>query len=479
MLVPIWQDFLKIVREEVGSRVVETWLNAVVLREWDFANKTVYVEAPNEFIRDWIRSKYESLFRTHLGRLFNCTEPRVFFVVKNDEQKKSCSLDKMSIIPAQSLMPKNDFATALLLHEKKDALPALPKNNSSVKSNNNYCKLNPLYNFDTFVVGSHNSLAYAAARAVVVKPGTLYNPLFLYGGSGLGKTHLLHAIGNALASENNKLVILYQTADRFVNEFINAIRFNKVHQFHQKYRSLDVLLIDDIQFISNKEQTQEAFFHVFNVLYDNKKQIIFSSDVFPRTIKGFAERLRSRLEWGLVADIQKPALETKIAILREKSLAHACVLSDPILEYIALQADSNVRELEGALIRIIAFSSLTKQEITLDLARKVLRAQGQQAEEKKTIECDHIIAVISKNYGYTVSDLRSSSRAKDVSFVRQIAMYFMKKMTEKSLREIGMCLGRKDHSTVIHAFEKIERMAEVDALLFQKIQNLESEIKHF
>ncbi len=478
MLTVIWQDFLKIVREEVGSRVVETWLNAVVLREWDFATKTVYIEAPNEFVREWIRSKYESLFRIHLGRLFNCIEPRIFFVIKDEtkEPSKACSLNKASVIPAQALTSR-DMGAGLLVSNKKNEQQRVKHSQFSVNGNNQ-CRLNALYNFDTFVVGSHNSLAYAAAQAVVAHPGTLYNPLFLYGGSGLGKTHLLHAIGNALVHAHSNLIVLYQTADRFVNEFINAIRFNKIHQFHQKYRSLDVLLIDDIQFISNKEQTQEAFFHVFNVLYDNKKQIVFSSDVFPRTIKGFAERLRSRLEWGLVADIHKPALETKIAILKEKVIAHGAELDDTILEYIAQQADSNVRELEGALIRIIAFSSLTKQEITLELARKVLKAQ-ERVENKKAIDCDHIASIVSKHFGYSVTDLRSVSRAKDLSFVRQVAMFFMKKMTDKSLREIGMYLGRKDHSTVIHAFEKIERMVDTDTLLFQKIQNLESEIKHF
>ncbi len=474
MLTTIWQDFLKIVREEAGNRVVETWLNAVVLREWNVATKTVYIEAPNQFVKEWIQSKYELLFQVHLGRLFNCLEPRIIFISKTDENKmRACSLEKASVIPALQVVSNE--------HKKQVTngySPDYVKRKQPLMSGSVNGKLNPLYNFDTFVVGSNNSLAYAAAQAVVVTPGTLYNPLFMYGGSGLGKTHLLHAIGNALLSNNSRLVVLYQTADRFVNEFINAIRFNKIHQFHQKYRDLDVLLIDDIQFISNKEQTQEAFFHIFNMLYDNHKQIVFSSDVFPRYIKGFAERLRSRLEWGLVTDIHKPALETKIAILKEKAVVHGHVLDDALFEYIAQQADSNVRELEGALIRIIAFASLTKQSITLEIARKVLKGQENDGG-KKSIDFEHIATVICKQYGYTLTDLRSASRAKDLSFVRQLVMFFMKKMTEKSLREIGVYLGRKDHTTVIHAFEKVERLLEEDVQLHEKIKGLEQSIKSF
>lgn len=458
MLSDIWQDFLKIVKEEVGSRVVETWLKAVSLEQWDLDCKTIYVKAPNLFVKEWIASKYTALFQLHLSRLLNTSEVRVIFLCETEEKaEKKQSLT--TIIPAQKSV------------EIDQSQYQVTKKNYHYQ----YGKLNPSYRFDTFVVGPNNSLSYAAAYAVTEASGTLYNPLYIYGGSGLGKTHLLHAIGNALQEREEKLVVLYQTADRFVNEFINAIRFNKYHQFQQKYRDLDVLLIDDIQFLSGKEQTQEAFFHIFNAFYDAHKQIVFSSDIFPRQIEGLAERLRSRLEWGLVTDIHKPPLETKIAILKKKAAIHGEILNDEIAEYVAHKADSNVRELEGSLIRILAFASLTKQPLSLELAQKVLAGQETKKEEL-SIDFNKITHQVCKRYSYRLSDLRSTSRAKELSLVRQIAMYLMKKMTDKSLREIGTFLGRKDHSTVIHAFEKIEQTVKKDALFGSTLKALEEDI---
>lgn len=459
MLSGVWQDFLKIVREEAGSRVVETWLKAVSLHQWDPDSKTVYVQAPNAFVKEWIQTKYTKLFRLHLGRLLNAADPKVIFLHGEQSGSRPTKECLAHIIPA-----------------KRSGIPQQVRHAVVRKKlHNNYSKLNPTYRFDTFVVGPSNSLAYAAAHAVKEEPGRLYNPLFIYGGSGLGKTHLLHAIGNALQEREERLVVLYQTADRFVNEFINAIRFNKFHQFQQKYRDLDVLLVDDVQFFSGKEQTQEAFFHIFNSFHDARKQIVFSSDIFPRQIEGLAERLRSRLEWGLVTDIHKPPLETKIAILKKKAATHGEMISDEIAEYIAQKADSNVRELEGSLIRILAFASLTKQPVSLEIAQKVL--MGQQAKKRgNKVDFAKITHEVCKRYSYRLSDLRSTSRAKELSLVRQIAMYLMKKMTDKSLREIGTFLGRKDHSTVIHAFEKVEKTVQKDALLRSKLKSLEEDI---
>lgn len=460
MLANVWQDFLKIVKEEAGSRVVETWLKAVSLYQWDPDAHTVYVKAPNAFVKEWIQSNYTALFQLHLGRLLHVSEPRIIFLNENEEEKKKDDSELITILPAKrSIIPK----------QVKHALERR-------ESQGNYGRLNPTYRFDTFVVGSSNSLAYAAAHSVAEDPGTLYNPLFIYGNSGLGKTHLLHAIGNMVQQKNQQAVVLYQTADRFVNEFINAIRFNKVHLFQQKYRALDVLLIDDIQFISNKEQTQEAFFHIFNTLHDSRKQIVFSSDMFPRHIKGLAERLRSRLESGLVTDIHKPPLETKIAILKRKALLHNEMLTDDVAEYVAQYADSNIRELEGALIRILAFASLTKQSLSLELAQKVLGNQEQQKEEAKVVNFETIATQVCRHYSYRLSDLRSHSRAREVARVRQVAMYLMKKMTTKSLREIGIFFGRKDHSTVIHAFDKIKQTLEKDTDFLATLKKLERDI---
>lgn len=459
MLADVWQDFLKIVREEAGSRVVETWLKAVSLQQWDRDHNTVYVEAPNTFVKEWIQTKYTKVFQLHLGRLLNVSEPKIIFLNKMEQSGNSVESLATSIIPAKRSSVPQQVRHALVKR----------------RGYTTYGKLNPKYNFDTFVVGPNNSLAYAAAHAVAEEPGKLYNPLFIYGYSGLGKTHLLHAIGNALQEKREGLRVLYQTADRFVNEFINAIRFNKFHDFQQKYRDLDVLLVDDIQFISNKEQTQEAFFHIFNVLHDAHKQIVFSSDIFPRHIKGLAERLRSRLEWGLVTDIHKPPLETKIAILKKKATTHGEMISDEIAEYIARHADSNVRELEGSLIRILAFASLTKQPLSLDIARKVLAGQQTKKEEIK-IDFTRITKQVCKYYSYSLSDLRSTNRSKELSLVRQIAMYLMKKMTDKSLREIGTFLGRKDHSTVIHAYDKVQQTVQQDTNLRVTLKTLEENI---
>lgn len=463
MFADVWQDFLKIVHEEVGSRVVETWLKAVSVKQLNSENKTLFVEAPNSFVKEWIQTRYTKLFELHLGRLLNVTQLKVVFLTKNEQRESSSDQLLGSIIPA-SLIPA-----------KLSTIPQEIKHSLVKRNYTGNSRLNPTYRFDTFVVGPSNSLAYAAAQAIADEPGKLYNPLFIYGGSGLGKTHLLHAIGNALQEKHEKCVILYQTADRFVNEFINGIRFNKFQEFQQKYRELDVLLIDDIQFISNKDQTQEAFFHIFNALHDAHKQIVFSSDIFPRHITGLAERLRSRLEWGLVTDIHKPPLETKIAILKKKAATHGEMIDDVLAEYIAQYAESNVRELEGSLIRILAFASLTKQLVSLELAQRVLG--GQKVEQvKNKIDFNRIADTVCSHYSYSLTDLRSNNRSKELSLARQIAMYLMKKMTDKSLREIGTFLGRKDHSTVIHAFSKVHKSVEDDLVLRRTVQSFEDAI---
>lgn len=462
VLSEIWQDFLKIVHEEVGSRVVETWLKAVTLAEWDPEHKTVYVKAPNAFVKEWIQNNYVPLFQLHLGRLLHVVDPRIIILGATEQKQVVKSASFGSIIPAQRTT--NTGAVEKV-------------NYPVVKQPISHVKLNPAYRFDTFVVGPNNSLAYAAAHAVVEDPGKLYSPLFIYGGSGLGKTHLLHAIGNALQEKESGMNVLYQTADRFVNEFINAIRFNKFHKFQQKYRDLDALLIDDVQFFSGKEQTQESFFHIFNILHDSHKQIVLSSDIFPRQIEGLAERLRSRLEWGLVTDIHKPPLETKIAILKKKAATHGETLDDKIAEYIAHYAESNVRELEGSLIRILAYVSLTKQPLSFEIVQKVLSGKQTQKKEKESaLDFNAIADAVCQHYSYRLVDLRSTSRAKELSLVRQIAMYLMKKMTGKSLREIGTFLGRKDHSTVIHAFDKIHKSVQTDTRLRSTLEHLEETI---
>ena len=460
MIKTIWDEFLKIVAQEAGSHVVHTWLNAVSLTDWDALEKIIYVKAPNVFFREWIKSNYLSLFQAHLSRLLNVDTVKIIFLDDEMVGRQLVPLPSPGIIPAVS--------TGELVSVKKNcgvARRTAEKYRNSINRN---------YQFDTFVVGPSNQLAYAAAHAVTEKLGKLYNPLFIYGGSGLGKTHLLHAIGNSVKMNNKRSEILYQTADHFVNDFINAIRFDKVPQFKDKYHQIDVLLIDDVQFISNKEQTQEAFFHIFNMLYESHKQIVFSSDSDPAGINGLAERLRSRFEWGLVTDIQVPTTETKMAILKRKAELSHQKINDEVIEFIASRVVSNIRELEGALIRITAFAAFTEQEITLDLAKKIL----QKTKEPKSTKIDFndIITLVQKHYSYSLTELRSKNRDKQLSFVRQLAMYLMKRLTDKSLHEVGYFFGRKDHTTVMHAVEKIDQCLKSDITLFAKIKEIEEDL---
>lgn len=446
----IWQDFLKIINEEEGSRIVETWFKAVNILSWDNSKKIVILKAPNSFVKEWISMHYLNLIKINLSRLFNEKEINIIFSDQSIEQ------DKLEI---KSLNVKS---------ESKKSLVAFKKSNN--------LNINIDYLFETFVVGPNNSLAYSACQAVASKPGKLYNPLFIYGSSGLGKTHLLHAIAHYIKAENSKLSVLYQSADRFVNEFINAIRFNKVNFFENKYKSIDVLLIDDIQFISNKEQTQEAFFYIFNALYESKKQIVFSSDSLPHDISGIAERLKSRINGGLVVDIQKPSLEMKIAILKKKAQMHKVTLKDEVAHYVASLSSSNVRELEGLFIRLLAFSSLMHEEISMELAIKILPKNLKSGLKEKNIDLNSIVKIVVKNYGFTLSELKSNKRVKSLSLARHISMYLIKKYCAKSLSDIGAFFNRKDHSTVIHAIEKIENLIKSDSLFSQEIQKIENKI---
>ncbi len=461
MITGIWEEFLDIVRQEAGSRVVETWFRAVQLQRWDALEKTVYLQAPNVFVRNWLASNYTKLIQTHLARLLNVDELKVQVIVSGAKNPK-VEAEKGELVTS----------TTVVATIEKRAVSSVPMLVPS--KNNGY--LNKQYVFDNFVVGSSNSLAYAAAQAVAERPGAVYNPLFIYGQSGLGKTHLMHAIGNGIKEKHPKAGVLYQTADRFVNEFINAIRFDKIHRFKAKYQNIDVLLIDDVQFISNKDQTQEAFFHIFNTLYELHKQIIFSSDMVPQSMQGIPERLRSRMAWGLVVDIHAPKLETKIAILKRKAHASNEIISDDVAHFIADTVDSNIRELEGALVRVIAFAALTKQSISLSLAQRVL--QRTQTEHRQPIDFNKIVAVIKKHFPYTLQHLQSKHRNKGIAHTRHVTMFLMKKYTDKSLRDIGTFLGGRDHSTVMHAYNKIAKAIVNDDVLAQKIKSIERDIVH-
>ena len=470
----VWQEFLSIVKEEAGSRVVETWLKVVYFHKWDSILNTAYLNAPNKFVLDWIEKNYLILIKTHLSRLLNVTNLTI----------KIETLEKFDI---EDKKENKYILSPIILTEnnKNNLLPVSIPITTSIKNNIIASNLrddqfipNPAYLFSTFVVGSSNALTHAAAIAVTEKRGLIYNPLFIYGSSGLGKTHLLHAIANKIISENNNIKILYQTADRFVNEFIQAIRFDKVQQFRERYKNVDILLIDDVQFICNKDQTQEAFFHIFNSLYDQQKQIVFTCDQYPRDMNGLTDRLKSRMEWGLITDLQIPPLETRIAILKKKAEAHKIILADELADYIASNISSNVRELEGNLIRIIAFSTLTHQPISFELIDSILIRSNKASKAKDPFISDILEPFLNKN-GITIEELRSKDRNKDLVKIRHVAMYLTKKFSKKTLHEIALFFGRKDHSTVLHAIGKIEFEIKFDKELKEFLDLSIAQFKNF
>lgn len=334
-------------------------------------------------------------------------------------------------------------------------------------------QFDPRYRFENFVVGNSNQFCHAAARAVAESPSTSYNPLFLYGGVGLGKTHLMHAIGQHILDHHPNLRVLYIPTEQFVNELINSIRFDRMQQFRDRYRTIDVLLLDDIQFIANKERTQEEFFHTFNALYTNQKQIILSSDSSPRNIPTLEERLRSRFEWGLIADITPPELETKVAILRRKASVENLDIPDEVNLFIAQHVKTNVRELEGMLNRVVAFSSLTGRPVSLDLAKETLK---DILPQDKNVGPAEIIKFVARHYGLKVSEIKSRNNSKHIAFPRQVAMYLCKQLTPLSFPDIGKQFNGKHHSTVMYSVEKIDELRSKEAEIDRTIQGL---IDHF
>jgi chromosomal replication initiator protein len=485
----IWQTFLDIVKEDVGSRTVETWFKAITLSHWDVHSKTVYVKAPNTFTKKWVAKNYKKLFHSHFARILNENAVDVVFLDESEHKKSDAShaqkkqntsennssTDK--IIPAQKI--KTDVRP---VHVPRGTLESSSKHTSksnalSLSSGYSQSRINKDFQFHNFVVGPHNSLAYAAAHAICEKPGNLYNPLFIYGASGLGKTHLLHAIGNKVKELYPRAYIMYQSTERFVHDFINAIRFDNIIKFEKKYKSADILLIDDVQFISHKEQTQEAFFHIFNALYDAGKQIVFSSDSLPKDIKGLAERVRSRLNGGLITDIQSPTLETKVAILQKKAVLHNCVLEDSVAYYIARAARSNIRELQGMLVRICAVASLSKKPITLELVQHVLEMPGGIPQDNKPLTLSFVAQTVADYFDYTLTEIRSSKRHQELTRARHVAMYCMKKFTNSSLSDIASYVKRKDHSTVIYAYEKIESRRNQDSIFKKTLVSIEKRLR--
>ena len=435
----IWNEVLNLIKVELTEVSFNTWLKAI--EPVSISSNKVILAAPNEFTKGILVGRYLNLIKNAFSQ-----------VTEED-------FDITFVIPGE------DYSNTLGQPVVQD-----------VAENTQRSQLNPKYTFDTFVIGNSNRFAHAASLAVAEAPAQAYNPLFLYGGVGLGKTHLMHAIGHYTLNQNPNAKVVYVTSEKFTNELINSIREYRNEEFRNKYRNIDVLLIDDIQFIAGKEGTQEEFFHTFNALHEANKQIIISSDRPPKEIPTLEDRLRSRFEWGLIADIQPPDLETRIAILKKKANVENIKVSDNVMLYIASKIKSNIRELEGALIRVVAYSSLINSEVTEELAEEALK---DILSHNKSVEItvDLIKDVISKNYKIKLDDFNSKKRTRAIAYPRQVAMYITRELTDLSLPKIGEEFGGRDHTTVIHAYDKISKDIVDNPDVKRKIDDIIKEIK--
>lgn len=424
----VWQQILNFLKKELNEHSFIIWVKTA--QPLAYHDGTLIISTPNEFTRDWLETRYSLLIRNHLE--------------------------------AQLQRP---ITLRFITTEAERALTIPQETELTVPF------LNPKYTFNTFVIGNSNRLAHAAARAVAETPSKTYNPLFIYGGVGLGKTHLMHAVGHHTLAYNNNRRVVYITSENFTNELINSIRDDKTVEFRNKYRTIDILLIDDIQFLVGKERTQEEFFHTFNTLYEANKQIIISSDRPPKEIPTLEDRLRSRFEWGLLVDIQPPDLETRIAILRKKAQLENYSLPDDAIFFIATKIKSNIRELEGALLRVIAYASIHQKEINLDLTTEALK-DVLSSDHPRHITIPVIQKTVAEYFNLKVEDFKARKRTRNIAFPRQVAMYLARELTDVSLPRIGEEFGGRDHTTVIHAYEKIKEEIKKDNTLEAAINEI-------
>ena len=448
-IVSLWKKTLQLIKGEVASASFETFFKNTVPIETNSNELTLL--APTEFAEDILRTRYLNLIESCLSQL-------------------TSNKFEIKIISDSNEVEQNPLKTS---------------NNNNIINNNsnnniirNYPRLNPKYTFDTFVIGNSNRFAHAACVAVAESPARAYNPLFLYGGVGLGKTHLMHAIGHSIMKEQNDAKVVYVSSEKFTNELINSIKSDKNEEFRDKYRNVDILLIDDIQFIAGKEGTQEEFFHTFNALHEANKQIIISSDRPPKEIPTLEDRLRSRFEMGLIADIQPPDFETRIAILKTKAQIENIDIPNEVMNYIATYIKSNIRELEGALTRVVAYSSLINKDISYDLAVEALKDIVTTSESQE-ISVNRIKEKVSTAFGIKMDDFNSKKRTRTIAYPRQIAMYLSRELTDLSLPKIGNEFGGRDHTTVIHAHGKISKDLELEknSELKEKISKIIAELK--
>lgn len=448
----IWKECLKVIKENVPFITYNTWF--LPIKPLHLDNLTLKIQVPNNFFIEWIDEHYNTLINKTIRQIIG-SEAKLAYVISEESEVPEIELGKEpSQKPEAPVQIKADT-------EKKPPFESY---------------LNSRYTFDNFIKGEGNQLARAAAIAIGDNPGeTSFNPLFIYGGVGLGKTHLIQAIGNKILSNFPQKRVIYLSSDIFTVEFVEAIQSNKVNEFSNFYKSMDALIIDDIQFLINKEKTQDLFFHIFNTLHQSGKQIILSSDKPPKDLKGLNERLISRFQWGLTADVQPPDFETRIAILKKKSENYGILLSPEILEYIAINITSNIRELEGCLIKLLANASLSSKEINIELAKKTVREIA--TDRKVNISIEYITKIVCETLNVEEDKLRDKNRKKEVVQARMIAMYLSKKLTKSSLKTIGLHFGGRDHSTVIHAFSSMEQMMDEDQTLKETVDTIKNKIE--
>ncbi len=453
----LWDRCLENLKKDLNRQSFETWFKPTKGSMSD--NNTLKVQVPNEFFRDWIRDHYQPQIQKALKSV-HAEQLEIQFEV---------DLTAPAVDPSAKAQPSSETKLSVETVEQ----PRLTMPTPTKTSGDSEFILNTKFNFESFVVGNSNRFAHAACLAVAESPARSYNPLFIYGGVGLGKTHLLQAIGNFVVEQNPNIRVLYISSEKFMNDFIQSIQSGRQQDFRNKYRTVDVLLIDDIQFWEGKEATQEEFFHTFNVLYEAQKQIVATSDSHPKEIK-LEERLKNRFEMGLITDIQEPDIETRIAILRKKAESEGILVPNEVTVFIANHAKANIRELEGSMLRVIAFASLTRQEITLELVKEVLK--DSLPNEERRISVDAIQRVVAERYNCKFSDMKSKKRTKQIAFPRQIAMFLSRELTSHSLTEIGAAFGGKDHTTIIHAYEKIEDLLTSDITLLAEVNSLKKQL---
>jgi chromosomal replication initiator protein len=439
----LWAKTLDIIKSELSEVSFNTWIKSC--EPISISSDTLKISVPNSFTQDILDKRYKDLVVNSIKAV--CSKSyKIEFIIMSDNYDKE-----------ENKNNSNQASKSIVVNDEMSST------------------LNPKYTFSSFVIGNSNRFAHAASLAVAESPAKAYNPLFIYGGVGLGKTHLMHAIGHYILASNPNAKVVYVSSEKFTNELINAIKDDKNEEFRNKYRNVDILLIDDIQFIAGKERTQEEFFHTFNELHDANKQIILSSDRPPKEIPTLEDRLRSRFEWGLIADIQVPDFETRMAILKKKADVENLNVANEVMGYIATKIKSNIRELEGALIRIIAYSSLTNREVTVDLATEALKDIISK-KQGKHVTIDSIQDVVSSYFNLRVEDLKSQRRTRNVAYPRQIAMYLSRKLTDMSLPKIGEEFGGRDHTTVIHAYEKISGNLKTDDSLQHTINDITKKV---